>query len=113
MITPFLLRVLVQAVKLLSSRPESRKSPRIRLVMRMVLLIFESSFRLFVVETLIECIVGIKFRVRATGNDLPAIENEDSVGMLNRTEAVGDNHYRASLGELLERRLDLVLANGV
>ena len=33
--------------------------------------------------------------------------------MLNRTEAVGDNHYRASLGELLERRLDLVLANGV
>ena len=37
--------------------------------MRMVLLIFESSFRLFVVETLIECIVGIKFRVRATGND--------------------------------------------
>ena len=38
----------------------------------MVGLSFESGFRLFVVETLIECIAGIKFRVCATGNDLPA-----------------------------------------
>ncbi len=79
----------------------------------MGVLIFESGFRLFVVETPIECIAGIKFRVCATGNDLSAIENEDSVGMLNRTEAVGDDQYRAPFGELLERRLDLVLAHGV
>lgn len=79
----------------------------------MVGLSFESGFRLFVVETLIECIAGIKFRVCATGNDLPAIENEDSVGVLNRTEAVGDDEYRAPFGELLECRLNLVLALGV
>ena len=81
--------------------------------MCMALLIFEGGFRLFVVETFIKRIVGIKFRVRATGNDLPTIENEDSIGMLNCAEAVSDNHYRASFGELLERRLDLVLAHGV
>ena len=79
----------------------------------MGVLIFESGFRLFVVEIPIECITGIQFRVCATGNDLSAIENEDSVGVLNRAKAVGDDQYRAPFGELLECRLDLVLAHSV
>ena len=79
----------------------------------MVGLSFESGFRLFVVKTLIKCIAGIKFLVSTTGNDMSAIENEDSVGVLNRTEAVSDDQYRAPFGEFLKCRLDLVLALGI
>ena len=43
----------------------------------MVGLSFESGFRLFVVETLIECIAGIKFRVCATGS-LNGLVGEDT-----------------------------------
>jgi hypothetical protein len=69
----------------------------------MVDLSFESGFRLFVVETLIEYIAGINFRVCATGNDLP-FGNEYARSSLNGLVGEDTNAFRQLPGFKPARR---------
>lgn len=65
---------------------------------------------LLVVKAAVEFAARIEFLMVATGDDVPGIEDEDTVSVLNGAETVGDGEDGATFGERFKGRLYLMLA---
>ena len=67
------------------------------------------SVGLLIIEALVERLARVKFLVCPARSNLACVEYQNTIRVLDRTEAVSDDQHGAAFGESLECGLDRVL----